>query len=152
MKNWLFDNISDTGENLIHGFQLIATGLLSLVAFVSNNLIRATANLFKITLWFIDSQRVDHAEHVVEQMSLNNELQILMNVTRVKEDALERRAWTNNHSLALNELSSKLYTECEWDKERIHDYMRSIVESIPGLSYVAGEDDEDDEDSIYLDD
>lgn len=153
MKNWLFDNISDIGENLIHGFQIIASALLSVTAFVFNNLIRITANLFKVTLWFIDGQRVDHAEHVIEQMSINNELEILMNVTRVKEDALERKAWTNNHSLALNELSSKLYNECEWDKQRIHEYMRSIVESIPGLSYVAGDDeDEDDDESIYLDD
>jgi hypothetical protein len=103
-----------------------------------------------MSLWLIDRDRVDHTEMVMDQAPLNNELQILMNVTRLKEDALERKAWTNHHSLALNQLSSKLYNECNWNEQRIHEYMRAIVESIPGLSYVPG--DEDDDESIDLDD
>ena len=90
---------------------------------------------------------------VIEQQYINNELDILMSVTKVKEDALFHKTWTTNHSLALNELSTKLYHECDWDKDRIHEYMRAIVESIPGLSYIAADtDDEDDDDSIDLDD
>lgn len=151
MKNWIFDAVSDLGEDLLTGFQIIASFLISILTDICNNVIRLVAYLFRMTLWLIDRERIDHAQHVVQQMSMNNELQILMNVSKIKEDALDRKLWTSDHSLALNELSSQLYHECDWDKDRIHDYMRAIVESIPGLSYVAADDDEDD-DNISLDD
>lgn len=151
MKDFLFDLLSDIGEGIIIGTQIITAFLLSAQTKLADFFIGLMANSFKTLLWLVDQDRVNHAEHVIDQMSINNELEILMNVTKIKEDALERKAWTNHHSLALNELSSKLYNECDWQKERIHDYMRAIVESIPGLSYVAGEDEEDD-DSIDLDD
>lgn len=151
MKELMFNFLSDVGESIIIGTQIMMALILSAQTRLANFFIDLTANSFKSLLWIIDPDRVNHAEHVIDQMSLNNELEILMNVTKVKEDALERRSWTNHHSIALNELSSKLYNECDWDKSRIHDYMRAIVESIPGLSYVAGEDDDDD-DSIDLDD
>ena len=150
MKELMFNFLSDVGESIIIGTQIMMALILSAQTRLANFFIDLTANSFKSLLWIIDPDRVNHAEHVIDQMSLNNELEILMNVTKVKEDALERRSWTNHHSIALNELSSKLYNECDWDKSRIHDYMRAIVESIPGLSYVAGE--EEDDDSIDLDD
>jgi hypothetical protein len=153
MKNFIFNTIADMGESLIAGLQLIFNFLIDVQTKLANYLITLVANTFKMSLWLVSSDRVGHAEMVIEQQSLNNELEILMNVTKVKEDALSRKAWTSHHSLALNELSTKLYHECDWDKDRIHDYMRAIVESIPGLSYVAAdEDDEDDDESINLDD
>lgn len=152
MKNWLYDNISDLGESFIVGCQIITSFLIGWLTAISDWFISLTADAFKITLWFIDRERTDHAQHVVEQFSINTELEILMNVTRVKEDALERMSWTTNHSVALNELSSQLYNECNWDRVRIHDYMRAIVESIPGLSYVAAEDDDENDDTIDLED
>lgn len=151
MKEIVFDYLSDLGEAIIFGIQIIAEFAISIQANLANSIIRIIANSFKSLLWLVDRGRVDHAEQVIDQMSLNNELTILMSVTKIKEDALEHRSWTNKHSIALNELSSKLYNECDWDKSKIHDYMRAIVESIPGLSYVAG-DDEDDDDPIDLDD
>lgn len=151
MKNWIFNTISNLGEDLITGFQVVASFMITLLTDICNNLIQVTAYLFRMILWLIDRERIDHAQHVFQQMSMTNELQILMDVCKIKEDALERKLWTSDHSIALNELSSKLYYECDWDKDRIHDYMRAIVESIPGLSYVAADDDEDD-DNISLDD
>jgi hypothetical protein len=149
MKNWLYDNISDLGESLIVGCEILTSFLIDILTSVSDWFIFCIASIFKLALWFVDQERTDHAQHVVDQTSLNTELEILMNVTRVKEDALEKMSWTTHHSLALNELSSQLYNQCNWDRVRIHDYMRAIVESIPGLSYVATEEDEDD-DSIGL--
>jgi hypothetical protein len=152
MKDLMFSFMNDLGGSFIAGCQIIAGFLIGIITFLSNTFIGYTLALFKILLWVIDKDRIDHAEQVAEQMSLNNELQILMNVTKVKEDALERKAWTSHHSMALNELSSKLYSECEWEKDRIHDYMRAIVESIPGLSYVAADEEDEDDDTIGLDD
>jgi hypothetical protein len=123
---------------------------LKIVGSVSIGAIRFTASIFKWILWLIDKDRVHHAEQVIEQEDLSNELDILVHVTKVKEDALSRGAWTNAHSLTLNELSQKLYDDCEWSKDMIHSYMREIVESIPGLAYVPGDDDDDDDDDISV--
>lgn len=150
MRNIIYNAVGDFGEDLITGLQAVFNFLIDLVTGIGNAIIISTANVFKMSLWLIDRDRVDHTEMVMDQAPLSNELQILMNVTRLKEDALERKAWTNHHSLALNQLSSKLYNECNWNEQRIHEYMRAIVESIPGLSYVPG--DEDDDESIDLDD
>lgn len=150
MRNIIYNAIGGFGEDLIAGLQVIFNFLIDLVTGIGNAIIVSIANIFKMSLWLIDRNRVDHAEMVMDQVPINNELQILMNVTRLKEDALEHKAWTSNHSLALNQLSSKLYNECNWDEKRIHEYMRAIVESIPGLSYVPGDEDEDD--SIDLED
>ena len=151
MRKIIYDTLGDFGEDLITGLQVIFNFLIDILTGVGNTIIAFVANIFKMSMWLIDKERVDHTETVIEQFPLNNELQILMNVTRLKEDALERKTWTNHHSSALNQLSSKLYNECNWDQSRIHEYMRAIVESIPGLSYVPGDDEEDD-DSIELED
>jgi hypothetical protein len=153
MKSVIFNFLSDLGESIIVGTQVLMSFLLDVQTRIANDFIETVATTFKMILWMVDQDRINHAQHVMEQMSMTNELDILMNVTKLKEDALERRTWTQHHSIALNELSSKLYHECDWDKARIHDYMRTLVESIPGLSYVAGDDDDDDDDdSISLDD
>ena len=151
MRKIIYDTLGDFGEDLITGLQVIFNFLIDILTGVGNTIIASVANIFKMSMWLIDKERVDHTETVIEQFPLNNELQILMNVTRLKEDALERKTWTNHHSSTLNQLSSKLYNECNWDQNRIHEYMRAIVESIPGLSYVPGDDEEDD-DSMDLED
>jgi hypothetical protein len=154
MKNILFELIADMGENLIFGLQVIFTFFIDIQTNIADSLVTFVANVFKLSLWLVNRDRVGHAEMVIDQKSLNNELEILMSVTKVKEDALFNKSWTTNHSLALNELSTKLYHECEWDKDRIHDYMRAIVESIPGLSYMAADSDDEmeDDEPIDLDD
>jgi hypothetical protein len=162
MKNIMYDIIGDFGEELIELLELLFNSLISVVHFIANSfsslitavgngILAAIANVFKMSLWLIDRDRVSHTELVIDQYDINTELEILMNVNRVKEDALERKTWTGNHSMALNELSSRLYNECNWDETRIHQYMRNLVEAIPGLSYVSGNDSESD-DSIDLED
>lgn len=150
MKEFLFDSISNLGELLLDAIQAVARFLLTIQINTSNLFISIVANIFKYILMLIDKDRVHHAQQVVEQESMANELEILMHVSKVKEDALSRASWTNDHSIALNQLSQKLYNECEWSKERIHEYMRAIVETIPGLTYVAGEDDDDEDDDITI--
>jgi hypothetical protein len=100
-------------------------------------------------LRLVDPDRLDHAEQVADQYSMNQELEILGAVSHVKEDALEKKAWTAQHSQALNILGNRLCQECDWEEERIHDYMRRVVKSIPGLGYLVGSE-EDDDDTISI--
>ena len=144
MKEALFDITAEIGKWIIVGIQelgeLIGYGIES----VFNFFVWITGNIFATILSWIDSERVKHAEHVAEQYPLAMELEILGAVTAVKEDALDKKKWTEQHSMALNVLGNRLFNECDWDEERIHDYMRRVVESIPGLGYAVGSQDDDD--------
>ena len=150
MKKTLFNVAAFLGEWFIDLLENVGD-LLSLgIESFFNFLVWLTANAFKAVLWIIDSDRADHAEQVADQYSMSQELEILGAVGHVKEDALERKAWTSQHSEALNILGNRLCHECDWEEERIHDYMRRVVESIPGLGYLVGSDDDEDDDSISI--
>lgn len=151
MKSSIYQLLLSVFELILNIVQGALNFVLELISRLFNGLYFVLASLFKAVLWLIDKDRVYHAEQVMQQEDINAELQILLHTTKVKEDALGRGAWTSEHSIAINELSQQLYDECEWSKERIHTYMRAIVESIPGLQYVAGDDDDDyDDDSIEI--
>ena len=144
MKEALFDITAEIGKWIIVGIhelgELIGYGIEA----VFNFSVWITGNIFATILSWIDSERVEHAEHVAEQYPLAMELEILGAVTAIKEDALDKKKWTEQHSMALNVLGNRLFNECDWDEERIHDYMRRVVESIPGLGYAVGSQDDDD--------
>lgn len=147
MKAGFYQLLMGTFEAILFAVQVTLNFVLEALSKIFNYIYYVLASIFKWILWIVDKDRVYHAEQVMEQEDLNTELQILVHVTKIKEDALGRGAWTPHHSMAINQLSQQLYNDCDWSKERIHNYMRAIIESIPGLSYVAG-DDEDEDDSI----
>jgi hypothetical protein len=149
MKRVLFDALAFLGEAIIDLLEnvgdLLSLGIESLFGFF----VWLAANAFKAILWVVDSDRLDHAEQVADQYSMNQELEILGAISHVKEDALQKKAWTSQHSEAINILGNKLCHECDWEEERIHDYMRRVIESIPGLGYLVGSE-EDDDDTISI--
>ena len=139
MKRVLFDTLAFLGEAIIDLLEnvgdLLSLGIESLFGFF----VWLAANTFKAILWVVDSDRY----------SMNQELEILGAISHVKEDALQKKAWTSQHSEAINILGNKLCQECDWEEERIHDYMRRVIESIPGLGYLVGSE-EDDDDTISI--
>jgi|GEM_PF-1604375 len=148
MKETLFNVTAQVGKWIIVGIHELGELIIFGVEAVSNFFVWVAGNIFAAVLSLIDAERVKHAEHVAEQHPLAMELEILGAVTHVKEDALEKKKWTEQHSIALNILGNRLFNECEWEEQRIHDYMRRVVESIPGLGYLVGSDDDDDSISI----
>jgi hypothetical protein len=147
MKKFFFDSVAFLGKAIINFFkgtgELLACGIESVFGFFS----WTSAQIFRFVLWLIDKERIDHAEQVLDQFIMSRELEILGAITHVKESALSSKVWSENHSKALNILGNRLFQECDWEEDRIHDYMRRVVESIPGLGYaVGGDDDDDDED------
>lgn len=150
MKNKFYQLLFHTFETILIVIQACLNFLLEGLSKVFNFIYYSIASIFKGILWIIDKDRVYHAEQVLEQEDIGTELNILVRVSEIKNDALTRGAWTNNHSMLINKLSQQLYTDCDWSPHRIHTYMRAIVESIPGLSYVPGNEEEDDDDSINV--
>lgn len=152
MRTKLFNLVGSLGEKFIEGLRTVLEFVVNIQVGISDLILRGTAHFFKFILWLIDQDRMDHAEEAVRQTDLSTELEILIMVSKVKEDALNVGFWRENHSMALNELGSRLYNECEWEEEEIHNYMRMIVESIPGLTYAYSDDEDDEDDGIRLED
>jgi len=152
MKKILFDTVAFIGKGIINVLresgELLAYGIES----VFNFFVWIFAQVFRFTLWLIDKERVDHAEQVIDQFTMSRELEILGAISHVKQSALDSKVWSENHSKALNILGNRLFQECDWEEDRIHDYMRRVVESIPGLGYAVGSDDDDDDDGIAIGD
>lgn len=151
MKTTLFDLTSNLMDGILGAVQWLINLSLSIQVVIGNKLLVVLATIFKVILWLIDRGRVRHAELVMSQQCLSSELEILMAASKIKEDALSRKKWTTSHSEAITQLSQQLYDNCNWDEDKIHGYMRNIVESIPGLTYVVGNE-EDDDDAIELGD
>lgn len=152
MRSGLFDAVAWFGNLLIEANKAIFQGIAFACGFTSGLVTWCIANVTRILLTIIDAKQIEHATRVVEQAPINNELEILANVSKIKEEALERRRWTDDHTIALNQMGYRLYHECEWSEASIHAYMRDVVESIPGLSYSGSSIEDDDEDGIDLDD
>lgn len=65
----------------------------------------------------------------------NMELRLLASAVQVRDHAKETDDWTDRHTEALNAIGDALIVEAEWEEEAVHQYMKSIVESIEGLEY-----------------
>lgn len=152
MRNLIFDITARSGAVVIWFLQTFSKGVAYSIGAIFGILIWVTANTTKALLVLINRRKYEHASQVIDQSTLSKELEILQAVSKVKEDAMNRALWTSDHSIALNQLGSRLYNECDWSESNIHKYMRGVVESIPGLSYaVPDSEGDDDEDGIPLD-
>jgi len=152
MRTKLFNLIGSLGENFIEGLRVALEFIVNVQVRIADLIIKLAANSFRFVLWLIDRERMDHAEQAVLQSSISTELEILMAISKVKEDALNIGLWKENHSMALNELGSRLYNECDWEEDQIHRYLRMVVESIPGLIYATSDDEDDEDEGIRLGD
>jgi len=144
MRKHVFDIVAYTGSRLLMFLAWASEFTQNIIKYAFAAIIWLLANVLRIFLGLIDSEKYHHASQVSEQRELTNELDILARISAVKEDALNRKVWTAGHSLALSQLGNALYANCDWSERDIHNYMRNIVESIPGLSYAVGPDEEDD--------
>jgi hypothetical protein len=152
MRTKLFNLVGSFGENFIDVLSTVLQFFVNVHTTLSDWILRGVAHSFKFVLWLIDRRRTRYTEQVILQSDMSTELEILMMVSKVKEDALNIGFWRENHSMALNELGSRLYNECEWEESDIHRYMKMIVESIPGLTYATSDDVDDEDEGIPLED
>jgi hypothetical protein len=118
---------------------------------ISNMLIAAVAGSFNAVnsciRWLarsamkaLDDDRFTYWESVTTQQKELGELHLLMAASQVKEDALSRRVWMPMHTIAINRIAGQLHFGCGWEPPRIHQYLREVVESIPGMQYMGGDD------------
>ncbi len=76
----------------------------------------------------------------IELEDQQTELDLLASVTKLKEHALETGEWTESHTEAIEAIGQALFHDCDWEEEHVHQYLKEVVESIPGLEYGVPED------------
>ncbi len=94
----------------------------------------------------VDPEEYEALQGQYELEKQQTELELLSSVSKLKEHALKIDEWTEEHSEALEAIANALLNECDWDEDHIHQYMKGVVEGIPGLEYLGGPDDEDEDD------
>lgn len=140
MKNLLFRVVGFLMGSLIGINVAVGNAVAVAVEFVFGSINQALAWLARTMLRAIDKQRHDYIESVLGQTDELRELDLMMAASRVKESALEARVWTAMHTLMMNKIGTALHHNCGWEIPRIHQYLRDVVESIPGMVYTAGDD------------
>ena len=144
MRTFTFNLVNNIGGIVLASIEFICFTLVKIITFLSNKCIAFASFIIMNLLRMIDSNQVNHAEIAYEQQTEIGELDTLFSVSQVKDDALKRGTWTEDHSLLMNQLSSKLYNEFGWSEQRVHSYMRGVIESIPGLIYSGAPEGDDD--------
>lgn len=140
MKNLLFKFVGFLIGSLIALNTTIGNATGTVVSAVFGAINQVLRGLAQFLMRAIDRERHDYIESLIGQSEELRELDLLMAASRVKESALEARVWTSMHTLMMNKIGSALHYHCGWEIPRVHQYLRDVVESIPGMVYTAGDD------------
>ena len=132
MRAFLFKAVTQTSAALIG-----LTGWLNFAA------LKVIGNVGYFLMKLIDAKKVKSYEKLIEASegegseleSQAIELRLLSSANQVRDHARETDDWTDRHTEALNAIGDALMVEAGWEEESVHQYLRSLVESIEGLEY-----------------
>lgn len=140
MKNFLFETITRITYGLIwfsdRFFAVpVAIGLWLQAA--------ARISVAKVGYFFmkrIDATRCKMVEAEAdsdpeELERQKTELGLMMSSYKVRDHARETGDWTDHHTEAIEAIGTALLLDMGWDEESVEAHMKSVVESIDGLSF-----------------
>lgn len=138
MKELLFKLLANLGTGLIWLSDRFYATIAGLAATCGQLSRLAIANITYWLLKKLDQDKLDEiaakAEKEEETKAQNIELQLLASATKVRDHA-KQNDWTDHHSEAISAIGNALLNECDWEEEHVHQYLKEVVESIPGLHY-----------------
>jgi hypothetical protein len=140
MRQVAFKTIGSVSASMVQMNLAIGNAIASSVAWCFNQVNAIIAATARFLMRRLDEERFDYYSSLLSQQSELGELQLLMAARKVKEDALKGRVWTTMHTIAINKIAGALHYNCGWEPPRIHQYLREVVESIPGMVYGTGDD------------
>ena len=84
------------------------------------------------------------AETDPEELSRQGmELKLMESSYKVRDHAKETGDWTDHHTEAIEAIGNALLLDIGWDERAVEQHMRSVVESIDGLTMDSWFEDED---------
>ena len=63
------------------------------------------------------------------------ELKLMQSSYQVRDHAKEIGDWTDHHTEAMEAIGNALLLELGWEEDAVNDHIKSVVESIEGLSF-----------------
>lgn len=139
MKSALYEFVAKFAAFLIGVNTGIGNAITGFIAgifnYVSMTLGVSAASLLKK----LDNKRYQHSALMLDQYHELSELELLININRVCDDALRQRSWTMMHTISIHKLGTALHVQCGWPPERVHGYLKPVIEKIPGMVYQGGE-------------
>lgn len=131
MKKLLFQAISVSFATAIIAVQWSSGLVLKVLATTGHWMLKLT-DPDRLALYDSISRQDGQPSELEMQ---NMELRLLASAVQVRDHAKENDDWTDRHTEALNAVGDALIVEAGWEEESVHQYLRSLVESIDGLEY-----------------
>lgn len=139
MKDMIYSFVAKSAAIVVGLNVMIGNAVTSFIGgifnFVSITISASAATLLKS----IDLKRFQYSALMLDQYAELNELDLLIKINQVRDDALRQRTWTMMHTIAMNKLGTALNVQCGWPPARVHSYLKPVIESIPGMVYQGGD-------------
>lgn len=135
MRNFVFNAISIICYSIVRILDFFVDTTCDALDLVSRTLKAGIFAFGRLLMRLVDSKKYKEIEEQIQLQKQTSELKLLDAISKIKNHAVEIGDWTEKHSEALENLANALLEECNWKEKDIHDYLRNIVESVPGLSY-----------------
>lgn len=131
MRTFLFNAVAQTSAGIIWFLGSINVALLKVVGNVGYFLMKLV-DAKKLAVY---EQLTEGQIGSTELQSQAMELRLLASANQVRDHARETDDWTDRHTEALNAIGDALMSEAGWQEDSVHQYLKSLVESIDGLEY-----------------
>ena len=121
-----------------------SASLIWLITFVNTVSLKVVGNVGYFLMNLIDKKRVKMYSQMIDSIdqpgmteleSQAMELRLLASANQVRDHAKQTDDWTDRHTEALNAIGDALIREAGWQEDSVHQYLKSLVESIDGLEY-----------------
>ncbi len=88
-----------------------------------------------LALRLVDKEKV---EGIIAQGAMAKqqaELELMSSASQLRDHAVETGEWKAEHTIAINAIGVALIDACDWEEAAVHNYLRGVVEAVPGLEY-----------------
>jgi hypothetical protein len=142
MKSFLFEATVRVTYFLVWLIERVGAVVVFLPLWTTHKLKWLVATIGHGLMGLIDGERLSEieeeemeADEESETKAIHDELSLLVTAGKVRDHASELGDWTESHTQALNAIGDALLNQCYWEEDDVHQYLRSVVESIDGLEY-----------------
>lgn len=141
MKRFLANVVGGIGYVLLELYDHSYPLFIRLVNFLYWAAYESTSRLVHFLVEAIDEGVMRETEEKMELQKQRTELSLLDSISKIRDNALANKEWTDSHTEAVNSAGSALANECDWEIDAVNAYIKEVVESIDGLECTFGDDD-----------
>lgn len=120
MRSILFSSVSYLNSLILEAIRTVSDTAVNIT-------LGSTAMLLKI----IDRDRMVYAESAAQQHEEINELQILANISEIRNDAVMNGEWNEEHEHKLNFFGNLLCNQYNWEVNQVERYLHEVIATGP---------------------